>query len=414
MSNGRVISDQRLKEIYDDQVSLALSRSAALINAGVFAELMPRIEAQARRGVDLIGLHIGDSKRAPPANARYGNLESQASLDMGLYRYGDVAGLERLKEEFALHLAASGYGPARLEPECVLVGCGGTHALFCASRAILEAGDEVLVAAPYWPLAPGVFRAAGAIPVEVPLTNRLYADPTLSLETLFGEAVTEKTRAVYLATPNNPDGKVFNPDQLAGLAHFARKRNLWILVDEVYCDYVYDGVHTSIARLEDLAERTISVYSVSKSHALAGARVGFAVAPERVVSVARRIAVHTVFHPTVAAQHLALAALRQPSSWIDEARSEYRVARDAAVGALTKAGVTLNVPEGGSYVFMDFRPLLGRRSLKDLLEAAIDAGVLLAPGDGFGRDFASWARLCFTGVTPERLLEGVSRLVRVL
>jgi aspartate/methionine/tyrosine aminotransferase len=76
--------------------------------------------------------------------------------------------------------------------------------------------------------------------------------------------------------------------------------------------------------------------------------------------------------------------------------------------------VTLNVPEGGSYVFMDFRPLLGRRSLKDLLEAAIDAGVLLAPGDGFGRDFASWARLCFTGVTPERLLEGVSRLVRVL
>jgi aspartate/methionine/tyrosine aminotransferase len=248
----------------------------------------------------------------------------------------------------------------------------------------------------------------------VPLTHRLYADPTLNPESLFGEAVTDKTRALYLATPNNPDAKVLTAGQLARLAHFARTRNLWIFADEVYCDYVYEGVHTSIARFEDVADRTISIYSLSKSRALAGARVGFAVASERVISVARRIAVHTVFHPTVAAQHLALAALREPSSWIDDARSEYRVARDAAVGALTKAGVTLNVPEGGSYVFMDFQQLLGRRSLKDLLEAAIDAGVLLAPGDGFGRDFASWARLCFTGVPPDRLLEGVSRLVRVL
>jgi aspartate/methionine/tyrosine aminotransferase len=395
-------------------VPLALSRSAALIHAGVFADLVPSIEAQVRRGVDLIGLHIGDSSRPPPADARYGNLERHTGLEKGLYRYGDVGGLERLKEEFALHLTTSGYGPARPEPHGVLVGCGGTHALFCVSRAILEAGDEVLVVAPYWPLAPGVFRAAGAIPVEVSLTNRLYADPTLDLEPLLEQAVTEKTRAVYFATPNNPDGKVFSAGQLAGLAHFARTRNLWILADEVYCDYVYDEAHASIARLEDAADRTISIYSVSKSHALAGARVGFAVAPERVVSVARRIAVHTVFHPTVAAQHLALAALQQPSSWIDEARSEYRVARDAAVGALKEAGVTFNVPEGGSYVFMDFRPLLGRRSLKDLLEAAIDAGVLLAPGDGFGGDFASWARLCFTGVTLDRLLEGVSRLVRVL
>jgi aspartate/methionine/tyrosine aminotransferase len=372
------------------------------------------MEAHARRKGDLIGLHIGDSNRDPPEGVRYGLLEGESAADPTLYRYGDVAGLDGLKDAFASHLTASDHGPARIDPKGVLVASGATHALFCAARAILEPGDEVLVASPYWPLTVGVLRAAGAVPVEVPLSQRLYSDQALQAGNLLAKAITERTRAVYVATPNNPDGKVLTPAQLASIARLASARSLWVLADEVYCDYVYEGAHASIARLEEVADQTLSVYSLSKSHALAGARVGFAVGPERVIAVARRIATHTVFHPTVAGQRLALAALRASSSWIDEARREYRAARDATVRALTRAGIALRAPEGGSYVFIDLRPVLGKRSLKDFLEAAIDAGVLLAPGDGFGRDFGSWARLCFTGVAPDRLREGVSRLIGVL
>jgi aspartate/methionine/tyrosine aminotransferase len=390
------------------------SRSAALITRGIFADLIPRMQAQTRRKGGLIGLHIGDTHRDPPEGARYSDLEDPSAFEPELYRYGDVAGIDGLKEAFASHLTASGHGPKLVDPKCVAVASGATHALFCAARAVLEPGDEVLVASPYWPLAVGVLRTAGAVPVEVPLTQKLYSDPRLTPGRLLAEATTERTRAVYIATPNNPDGKVLSGEQLASVAQLARTRSLWVLADEVYCDYVYEGSHTSIARFEDVADQTLSVYSLSKSHALAGARVGFAVGPEQVIAVARRIATHTVFHPTVAGQRLALSALRAHPSWIDNARSEYRAARDATVHALTRAGVVLRAPEGGSYAFIDLGPVLGKRSLKDFLEAAIDAGVLLAPGDGFGRDYGSWARLCFTGVSRDRLREGVSRLIGVL
>src|SRR5258708_26027034 len=159
-----------------------------------------------------------------------------------------------------------------------------------------------------------------------------------------------------------------------------------------------------------MRDRTLSVYSLSKSCALAGVRVGFVVGPERAVSVARRLATHTVFNVPLATQRIAHAAMSASAEWIDEAGREYRNVRDMAVRALQGAGVGAPVPEGGSYIFVNFAPVLGGRPLRDLLEAAIDRGVLLAPGDGFGQDFTSWARICFTVVPPARVLEGIERL----
>jgi aspartate/methionine/tyrosine aminotransferase len=389
---------------------LALSRTARAVGESVFAELTPRIEAHLRGGGDLVELHIGDTHRAPPLAACFANAD-QPPHDPAVYRYGAVIGLPVLREAFAARLAARGFGPAAVEPATdVLVGSGATHALFCAARAILDPGDEVLVAAPYWPLAVGVLRAAGGVPVEVPLTTRLYADPGADAASLLAAAVTPRTRAIYLITPNNPDGKVLSPAHLGGIAKLALARGLWVLADEVYADYVYEGAHVSIARLEGMAERTITIYSLSKSHAIAGVRVGFAVGPTRAIAVARRISTHTVFNVPVAAQRLALAALREPETWLDAARADYRDARDATLRALEGTGARVFAPEGGSYVFVDFEDVLRGRPLGQLLERAIDRGVLLAPGEGFGEAFASWARLCFTSVPRARLLTGLDRL----
>jgi aspartate/methionine/tyrosine aminotransferase len=388
----------------------ALSRTAQAIRASVFAELAPRIEARARRGEDLVELHIGDTHRPPPDATRFSRVD-QHPYDAALYRYGSIAGLDALKEAFAARLAARGYGPASVEPTTdVLVACGATHAIFCAARAILDPGDEVLVAAPYWPLSVGVLRSAGAVPVEVPVTTRLYENPALRAADLFEAAITPRTRALYFISPNNPDGKVLSRPDLEGIARLAKERGLWVIADEVYADYVYGGEHASIARIAGMADRTISIYSLSKSHALAGARVGFAVGPSRAIGVARRVATHTVFNVPVAAQRLAIAALAQPESWVDEARHDFREARDATVDALRGSGATVFLPDGGSYVFLDFAPVLRGAPLTQLLERGIDRGVLLAPGDGFGDAFGSWARLCFTSVPRPRLLEGIARL----
>jgi aspartate/methionine/tyrosine aminotransferase len=389
---------------------LALSRTAKTIRASVFAELTPRIEAHARRGEDLIGLHIGDTYRPPPAGARFARVDEPAD-EGALYHYGAVIGLGVLKEAFAARLAERGFGPAAIEPEReILVGCGATHALFCTARAIFDPGDEVLVAAPYWPLAVGVLQAAGAVPVPVPMTTLLHDDPTADAAALFEAAITPRTRALYFITPNNPDGKVFAPAQVESIARLAVAHDLWVIADEVYADYVYDGAHTSIARLEAMAERTISIYSLSKSHALAGVRIGFAVAPSRVIAVASRVSTHTVFNVPVAAQRVALAALREPEAWLIAARRDYALARDTTLRGLHGSGVRTIPPDGGSYVFIDFAPVLRGRALAQLLERGIDRGVLLAPGDGFGDAFGSWARLCFTSVPEDRLVAGIERL----
>jgi aspartate/methionine/tyrosine aminotransferase len=395
----------------------SLSRSALEIRASVFAELAPHIEAHARAGGDLVALHIGDTYLAPPPGARFSGVEP-TGLDPALYCYGAIPGLDALKATFALGLGSAGRGPREVDPtRHVLVGVGATHAIFCALRAVLEAGSEVIVVAPYWPLSVGVVRATGALPVEVPLTTRLYDDPQASAAAILEQAITPRTRALYLISPNNPDGYVYSAAQLREIAALAVARDLWVLSDEVYADYVYDGAHASIARMPGMEERTLSVYSLSKSHALAGARVGFLVAPERVVAVARRLATHTVFNVPVASQRVALAALQAPACWMDDAKSAYREARDSTMNALQSSqGAALRafMPKGGSYVFVDFSPVLRGRPLRMLLERAIDRGVLLAPGDGCGEGWSTWARLCFTAVPRERLMEGLARLHQAL
>jgi len=388
----------------------ALSRSAEAIRASVFADLAPRIEARARAGGDLVTLHIGDTHVEPPEGARFARVED-ASYDAALYRYGDIPGLVSLKEAFANRLAKTGRGPRDVDPaRHVLVGTGATHAIYCGLRAVLDPGDEVLVAAPYWPLSVGVVRAAGGVPVEVPLTDRLYAQPSLDPATVLGAAVGPRTRAIYLISPNNPDGYVYDEAQLAAVARLAIDRNLWVLSDEVYADYAFERPHASIARIHGMAERTLSAYSLSKSYALAGLRVGFLVAPERVVALARRLSTHTVFNVPVASQRVALAALAADPRWLEDARRTYARARAITLEVLAGTGVAAFAPHGGSYVFVDFGPVLRGRSLKALLERAIDHGVLLAPGDGCGDAYATWARLCYTSVDDARLREGLRRL----
>jgi aspartate/methionine/tyrosine aminotransferase len=387
----------------------ALSRTALGVRASVFADLAPRIEAHARGGGDLVALHIGDTHLAPPAAARFGRVEDVAA-DPELYRYGAITGLGALKEAFAASLRAAGRAPAADPQRNVLVGAGATHAIFCGLRAVLDPGDEVVVAAPYWPLAVGIVRAAGGVPVEVPLTMRLYESPGASPAEILERAVTPRTRALYLISPNNPDGYAYDERQLRDVAALASAKDLWVLSDEVYADYAYDAPHRSIARQPGMHDRTISAYSLSKSHGLPGARVGFVVAPEPVVSLAGRIATHTVFNVPVASQRVALAALEASAAWIEDARREYRSARDAAMRALEGSGVRAFAPRGGSYVFVDFSPVLEGRPLRALLERAIDRGVLLAPGDACGAAFGECARLCFTSVPVDRLLEGMARL----
>jgi aspartate/methionine/tyrosine aminotransferase len=403
----------RVKRVaYYARVPDRLSVSVARIRASVFADLAPKIEAFTRAGGKLVPLHIGDVHLAPPEPARF---DHGRAFEPALYGYGAITGTPALREACAARVRATGRAFASVDAQRhVLLGSGATHAIFCAARALFDPGDEVLLASPYWPLAHGILHAAGAVPVEVPLTQRLYAEPDLDAGDIFLAAMTPRTRGIYLITPNNPDGKVLARAHLEQIARVARERDLWVIADEVYADYTYAGEHVSIAALDGMAERTVTAYSFSKSHALAGARVGFVVAPENVTLAAQRVSTHTIFNVPVVTQRAALAAMGAGEEWVDRARAQHRAARDAAAQALAGANVTFAMAEGGSYLFLDFRDLLAGRPLKTLLERAIDHGVLLAPGDACGAGFERHARMCFTSAPIPVLLEGIAALRRAM
>jgi aspartate/methionine/tyrosine aminotransferase len=389
----------------------SLSATAAAIRPGVFAELQRYIDAYAARVGDLIPLHIGDTYLDPPAAAKFGNLLEGDGSEEALYRYGPTSGLAPLRDALENHLREHGRAFPGVEGQRhILVAAGATHALSCAARVVLQPGDDVILSAPYWPLAHGIVQSVGARAIDVPLTTRLYENPSLDAGEILREGLTPATRALYLTTPNNPDGKVLTRDQLTRVAALACEKDLWVLADEVYADFSFGPPHVSIAALPGMKERSITAYSFSKSHALAGARIGFAVGPEDVVTSARRVSTHSVFNVPVLTQRSALAALASGPRWIDQARDTYLSARDAAVEALAGSGIRFFVPEGGAYLFLDFSEILEARSLTLLLGRAIERGVLLAPGEAFGQSFEKWARLCFTAVPLPRLVEGVARL----
>ena len=386
-----------------------LSESAQRIRTGVFAELQARIDAHAAKGGALVPLHIGDTHLAPPDEAHFARAIAHETDD-ALYRYGATAGLAELRDAIATRAREVHAIPNVAGGAHVHLGSGGTHALFCAARAVLDAGDDVLVAAPYWPLAVGIFHACSARPIEVPLTSRLYEDPSLDAGAIFAKAMTPRTKALYFISPNNPDGKVLGRAQLKSIARVAVENDLWVFADEVYADVTYGERHVSFASLPEMAERTIVVQSFSKSFALAGARIGAVIAPEPIITAARRVGVHTVFNVPVAMQRAAIGAMRAGDGWMRAAREEYCAARDETAAALVGSGLRFWVAEGATYLFLDFTAVLDGRPLAAALERAIDHGVLLAPGDAFGRDYANCARLCFTAVPRPRLADGVARL----
>jgi aspartate/methionine/tyrosine aminotransferase len=388
----------------------SLSGPAQALPSSIFEQLMRRLAAYQGQ---VIPLHIGDTHLAPPERSRLGALGFPIGPEPELYRYSPPPGKQELLEAVVGKLRdRNGFGFAG--PEQVQITAGATHALSCAVRSTLDAGDQLLLLAPYWPLIRGIAVASGVRPVDVPFSHELLRRPGVDPEALIEHYITPQTAGLYLCTPNNPDGKVLTRDELAAVARVAEKHDLWVLADEVYEDLLYDGRrHQSIAALPGMADRTVTVFSFSKSYGHAGLRVGYVVAPRPAAAAVRKMSNHTVYCVPRAMQKAALAALQHGDGFLAEARETYRQARDFAHQRLADL---CRVPEGATYLWLDldrFRRA-GEEDAIPLLERMADAGVLLAPGAVFGHAYRSWARLCFTSVGHEWLEDGIERLRRVL
>ena len=353
-------------------------------------------------GEDVVFFSIGDPDFATPEPIVDVAVEA---LRAGDTHYASMEGRERLRAAVAERFAKR--SGVDVGADNVVIVAGTQNALFSTGMCVLNAGDEVVTLDPMYVTYQATFAATGASVIGVPTGPGFRPDPDA-----VAAAITPRTRALALTTPSNPTGVVATRDELEALARLAIEHDLWVITDEVYGELVYDGEHVSIASIDGMAERTATVSSLSKSHAMTGWRCGWVIGPTELAEHVGRLAVPMVYGLPGFVQEAAVAAIADADSIAASMRATYEARRDLVCRALANADdLPVLSPAAGMYVMVDVRgrgmtsgefswALLERKNV-----SALDAGV-------FGTTTDGWLRLAFT-IGEERLEEGCRRIVEL-
>jgi aspartate/methionine/tyrosine aminotransferase len=356
---------------------MRLAERARDIGTETAFEAAVRARALEAQGRHIIHLEIGEPDFDTPPNV----IEAaKRALDEGFTHYGPPLGLPQLREAIAADASARKRFP--VDPSRVVVTPGAKPVMAFAIMALAEAGDEVIVPDPGFPIYESMTRFVGATPVPIPLREendfRLDPDELRSL-------VTDRTRLVIINSPHNPCGSVLTAEDLEAVADLARERDLVVLADEIYGRILYDGEHHSIAALPDMAERTIVLDGFSKTWAMTGWRLGYAILPEALVAPFSRLIINTVSCTSSFSQIAAVEALTGPQDSVDAMVEEFRARRSLIVDGLNRIpGFTCRMPQGAFYAFPNVSGtgMTGAELTERLL---VEAGVSVLAGTAFGQ-----------------------------
>ena len=368
-------------------------------------ELLYRAWELQRAGEPVVMLTIGDHDiKTDPAILD----AMKAAMDRGNLGYAELSGIPELRAAIAARASAA--TGAAAGPENVVVTPGAQAALFAAMVAVLDPGASCVLLDPYYTTYPQTVRAAGGRPIVVPTAAADGFQP--DAERIAG-ALEPDTRAILLNTPNNPTGAVYERGRLEAVAELAVERGLWLISDEVYDTQLHDAVHLGPRELPGIADRTLVVNSLSKSHAMTGSRLGWVLAPP---DAARRIgdlAIATNYGVPGFIQEAAVFALTDPQGARAEAEiaARYRHRRRLALDALGEGpGLRVLPPRGGMYLMIDIREtgLTGEAFADELLE---EERIAVMPGESFGTAAAGHLRVALT-VAEDRLEDALGRIAR--
>jgi aspartate aminotransferase len=316
--------------------------------------------------------------------------------------YLPTVGIPPLRKAFAEKMRKKNGIPIGSDEE-VMVSNGGTHGLYAVMHALIEPGDEVIIPDPEWPPTMAIVKTAGGVGVQVPLREELGWRWNIDE---VERAITPKTKILYLNTPNNPSGGVLTRADLERLAQIAKDRNLWVVSDEAYEDVVYNGEHVSIASLPGMYDRTIPVYTMSKSYAITGVRVGyFAIKDEKLRDRALKIVLYTTSNVSSIAQYGAVAAMEGSQQCIDDFRVELKYRRDMFYKGLEEAAPGVfsgKPPDGAFYAFVKINAewakqagITGESLSWAMAEFLIKNGRIgCVPGVDFGASCEGYIRFC--------------------
>ncbi|MDX1388341.1 MAG: pyridoxal phosphate-dependent aminotransferase [Acidobacteriota bacterium] len=355
-----------------------LSERAARMPASPIRRLAPLVVAAEKAGKHVYGLNIGQPDIATPAEI----LARLATWKDANIPYGPSQGLPEFVEALRAYYEGVGLDLAHEE---IFVTTGGSEALLFVIGMIADPGDEILVFEPFYTNYSGFSAMLGVrlVPVTTHAADGYHLPDVSALE----EKVTSRTRAIIICSPNNPTGTVYHDDELERLAELCRRRGLYLIADEVYREFTYDGrSHRSVLTLDGLDDRAVVVDSLSKRVSLCGIRIGCIVTRNRDLMAAVLRCGQARLCPPTLGQYISAALGDVPASYIGNVIAEYEKRRDVVYDALSPVeGVTLRKPEGAFYLCPKLPIDDGQRFAEFLLEEfSIDGEtVMIAPADGF-------------------------------
>ena len=364
-------------------------------------------------GMDVISFGAGEPDFNTPEHIKEAGI---AAIQNNQTRYTPSTGIvplreaicDRIREDTGVH-----YSPSQ-----ICVTSGAKHNVYIALQTVVNAGEEVILPAPYWVTYAEAIRMAGGVPMIVETTEE--TDFKMTPEMLEG-AITPRTKAVLLTNPSNPTGMVYSRDELQALANVIQRYDLYVISDEIYYMLTYDKPFYSIASLsEDMQERTIMINGASKSYAMTGWRIGYAAANAEIAKAMSNYLSHSTGSPCSISQQAAIAAFGRSQQPSLEMKKAFQERRDYFYERVQKIpGVSCLLPEGAFYIFMNIKELLGRtikgiliNNSNDFAAALLEKGlVAVVPGSAFGAEgYVRWSY----AASMENIKEGLDRLEKFL
>ncbi len=362
-----------------------------------------RVLALQQEGAPVIRLEGGEPF---PPTPDFVKAAMKDALDRDQTRYAPSSGipplLDAIREKLVRHNGLT------VERSNLIVCSGGAHGIFCAFQTVLGPGEEALVFSPFWTPIRDQIRYCGGVPVFIPWSEVREGD----LEEVLTSRITPRTRMLYLNSPSNPSGDVFDREHLEIIARVAMRHDLVVISDEAYEDFSYEIPRTSIATLPEMFPRTISIFTMSKSFSMTGWRCGYIVADEMWMDPIRRLVLNTTNGVSTPTQWAARAAVAEGDAYLEQMRPEYRKRRDLLVEGVHQAGFGSLTPRGAFYLFVDVRERLGADSWKAMNDLLDRTGIATVPGVVFGNEGEGYLRMSYSNPieTLEKAVEALSRL----
>ncbi|HVA38822.1 MAG TPA: pyridoxal phosphate-dependent aminotransferase [Candidatus Dormibacteraeota bacterium] len=389
---------------------LRLSRRASQVAPSSTMAAAAAARALAEKGVSVVNLTAGEPDFATPEPIRKA---AHDAIEAGYTKYPPLTGYGDLRQAVAEAAAARGF---HVDPEGVVVSCGAKQAITNALLALVDQGDEVIVPAPYWVSYVDQVKLVGGTPVvvETRAADGFALDPAL-----LAAAVTPRTVAIFVNSPCNPTGAVYDRGSLEAVAELAVRHDLWVLSDEIYAALTYEGEAVSFGSISpEAARRTVLIDGVSKSFAMTGWRIGWTACDTRLAKAIAVMQGQTTSGATAISQRAALAALRMDRAPVQAMVAEYHKRRDYGIERLNAIpGISCAKPVGAFYFFPHVSGLLGRSHQGTVIDSAATLtrlllereGLAIVGGDGFGAP--EYVRISYAA-SMASLAEGFDRLER--